>query len=65
MIRTVDKDGDGIYEPNLDCVWTIIAPEGKIIRLQFFYVNMEGIYGGCNYDVVEVSVLTKHTALFS
>ena len=54
--RSLDYDEDGHYENNLDCVWTIEAPEGMQIRLQFASFHLHnGSSGGNCTDFVEAS----------
>ena len=53
MIRSLDVDGDGHYEDNLDCIWIIVAPEDKVIRIEFANFSLEASPTGC-YDVLEV-----------
>ena len=53
-IYSIDGDGDGHYEPNLDCWWTIEAEVGHVIKINIaeFYVQYGSI---CEYDSLEVS----------
>ena len=58
MFGSLDADGNGMYEPNLNCAWQIIVPMGKVVFLQFLSFNLEDAYN-CHYDYVEVSELTQ------
>ncbi|XP_031795774.1 cubilin [Sarcophilus harrisii] len=51
-----DSNADGIYDKNLNCVWTIIAPINKIINLTFttFSLESSSFYRGCIYDYVKI-----------
>ena len=40
------------YEPNLNCVWHIVAPMNKQIRLNFTYLDIES--NDCNFDKIEI-----------
>ncbi|XP_072906539.1 adhesion G-protein coupled receptor G6 isoform X3 [Hemitrygon akajei] len=42
-----------IYDPNLACKWTILAPTGFIIQLTFQDFDLEEAQG-CPYDFVEI-----------
>lgn len=53
-IRSVDIDGDGFYEHNLDCVWQIIATENRIIAIQIISFDVEQSVGSNCYDLLEV-----------
>ena len=52
---TNDGDNDGYYDNNQDCVWTVIAPPTKVIRLEFHTFELEG-GSGCKHDYVRVSI---------
>ena len=41
------------YEDNLNCIWTITAPPGKIIQLTFNFFELEP-NPQCEYDSIEV-----------
>ena len=50
----------GLYPINIECIWTIRAPERSNIRLTFTDFNLEEFnqyYGKC-YDYVEVGSTT-------
>ena len=52
-IQSLDYDGDGQYENDLDCVWRIQAPENKVIKLTMGRFILED--SNCiNYDHLEV-----------
>ena len=52
-IGTRDTTGDGNYDNNLDCAWTLLAPSNKVVKLSFESFHLESNYD-CNYDYVEV-----------
>lgn len=43
---------NGQMDGELDCRWIVIAPPGKVIRLQLTQIDM--MDGGCSEDYVEV-----------
>ncbi len=60
---SVDDDGDNKYEANLECVWQIVVPDNKVIKLHFESFNVEtGL--NCPYDYVEVRLLSKAHLMF-
>ena len=52
-IRSVDRDGDGLYDNNLECVWVIVAPEATVIELKILYMDIEW-HKTCDSDYVRV-----------
>ena len=52
-IESVDGDKDGEYDSSLNCFWLIIAPEDKVIKLNFTRVDIE-FSSTCSYDKVQV-----------
>ncbi|CAH1246982.1 TLL1 [Branchiostoma lanceolatum] len=42
------------YDNNMDCVWTISAPEGIYIELEFTAFDVEAGGSSCSYDYVAV-----------
>ena len=52
-VRSVDRDQDGEYDPDLFCVWGIVAPQGMIIKLEFIEFGTE-VSAGCYYDYLKV-----------
>ena len=36
-----DLNGDGNYEPELNCQWTLAAPPGKVVKLRFTQFQLE------------------------
>jgi cubilin len=40
-ITSLDVDGDGSYEPELNCQWTVVAPPGKVVKLRFTRFQLE------------------------
>ena len=56
-ISSIDIDYDGRYENNQNCIWQIMADDGKVIKLTFSVFELEGPMAGiCRYDFVEVSI---------
>lgn len=43
---------NGQISGELDCQWTVLAPPGKVIRLQFTQIDM--MDSGCSEDYIEV-----------
>ena len=40
-ITSLDLNGDGNYEPELNCQWTLAAPPGKVVKLRFTQFQLE------------------------
>ena len=54
IIRSVDKNFDGMYDNDLHCVWIILAPPG--LKIQFGFIEFQ-LFKGCNdFITVRVSV---------
>nr|XP_044991063.1 cubilin [Jaculus jaculus] len=51
-----DSDSNGRYDKGLNCIWYIIAPVNKLIKLTFskFVLESSVIEGRCNYDYVKI-----------
>ena len=45
----------GNYTNSAECLWTLQAPEGKIVTLNFTFMDIEHSINGCNSDFLEVS----------
>jgi hypothetical protein len=41
VVQSLDADNDGLYEPNLNCQWLVLAQPNKVIRLTFSQFNVE------------------------
>ena len=54
-IISPDMDGDGYYEANLECDWTIIVEPGYVILLIIDAFNVES-GPNCSYDFLKVSI---------
>lgn len=65
VIQSVDANGDGKYDADLDCQWLIGGPDYESLEVTFETFNLEGrsvqqgrnvnVSGGeCPYDFVEV-----------
>ena len=56
-ITSLDSNSDGRYETDLNCHWTVVAPEAKIIKLRFTSFDLElrqnDTHQSC-WDYVEV-----------
>ena len=59
-IYSIDRDGDGHYEPNIDCWWTIKAEKGHLIRIYIPEFDVE-IDLNCFFDSLEVSEYSFET----
>jgi len=55
-LSSPDVNSDGVYEPDLDCVWTIIATGNSIVNLQFNSFVLHGEAPACP-DYVEVRIV--------
>lgn len=61
-LKSPDLDGDGLYESNLNCVWLVLANEGKNISFTVTAMDIEQGYSSrCPYDFLEVSSLKDFT----
>ena len=54
QITSVDRDGDGLYDPHLSCRTIIAAPKNFKIEIIFIDFNLTG-YSICFQDFVLVS----------
>ncbi|CAB1340813.1 unnamed protein product [Coregonus sp. 'balchen'] len=55
MFGSPDSNGDGNYEYNMDCLWTIAMPINKVINLTFSSFELEGTSTStCQYDYVKI-----------
>ena len=52
-IVATDRDGDGEYDADIQCVWVIAAPVGTGIELEFEYIDIESD-DECAFDSLEV-----------
>ena len=55
MINNVDYDGDGLYENNLECTWTIITEQNNIVQLFIFEFDLEED-DWCRFDKLKVQL---------
>lgn len=58
-IVSPDIDGNGKYEPNLDCWWHIIGLDGQVVKLTFVRLDIEERTTNisrlrCSYDFLEI-----------
>lgn len=60
-ITSVDSDGNGKYEHNLDCRWIIIVGDNKIVKLTVEGLGVES-HSTCYYDFLEVGTLKKQNS---
>ena len=42
------------YPNDLNCSWTITAPEGQIVQITFNQISIEGEVGDCEYDYIQL-----------
>ena len=50
---SLDSDNDGLYDANLDCVWTIESSDTQIVKLQIDSMDIQAD-GDCSFDFLEV-----------
>ncbi|NP_445784.3 cubilin precursor [Rattus norvegicus] len=52
-----DSDSNGRYDKGLSCIWYIVAPENKLVKLTFNVFTLEGpsSAGSCVYDYVQIA----------
>ena len=48
-----DYDKDGLYDLNIDCLWTVEAPEDYLIQFHIHSVDIESTIG-CIKDFLKV-----------
>ncbi|XP_068160694.1 cubilin [Antennarius striatus] len=53
MLGSPDSNQDGLYEPRMDCLWTIEMPVNKAINLTFTSFELESS-STCRFDYVKV-----------
>lgn len=65
-IKSVDRNGDHLYENDLDCLWLIIAEKGYVIELKFRHFDLE-YDDDCRFDFILVSLCQaiQHYLLWS
>ena len=56
FIKSPDFDGDGVYENNLGCSWTIIADTTYIVQLFVLEFQLEKDYW-CRFDNLKVKLV--------
>lgn len=56
MFGSPDPNLDGVYEPQMNCLWTIEMPVNKAVNLTFDSFELE-TSTNCRYDYVRVSIL--------
>ena len=54
-LRKPDFDGDGMYDHNLNCSWTIVADSDKIVQLSIFDFEAEEDEE-CRFDTLKVLI---------
>ena len=52
--KSPDVDGDGYYDYNVDCRWTIVVQSGKIVQFFIMEFDLER-ESTCRYDHLCVS----------
>lgn len=57
FVESPDINKDGLYEKNLDCIWTITVPDQSIVKLTFESFDLEDTndYTGKCRDYVQVN----------
>ena len=61
-VTAPDFDDDGLYQINVDCLWTIQAPEGYVIRYVIEFFEIEEAAGSiCTLDALIVSLISIQT----
>ena len=53
-IVSPDRNNDGLYDMEVDCLWIIVAPENQVIRHKIDQFLIEDA-SGCRKDVLRVS----------
>ena len=54
-ISPPDGDGDGCYDYNLECLYTVLGRKNEVIEFQVLYVDVEAS-SGCQFDYLRVSI---------
>ena len=54
MFTSMDSNNDGLYDNNLDCVWTIEASESQIVKLHVQSIDIQRDEL-CRFDFLEVN----------
>ena len=49
----IDRDNDGMYDPNRDCLWVLMAGEDERVMVRVFIMDVEKTED-CNTDYLEV-----------
>ena len=52
-IQSVDRNEDGLYDPNSKCYWILVAPVSTTIRIEFLSITLEES-NDCIYDFIAV-----------
>ena len=55
-VTAPDFDGDGLYDTNVDCLWTVQAPENYVIRYEIQFYEIEETSLHCVSDALMVIV---------
>ena len=55
QIVSPDEDGDGKYDHNMNCSWTIEAAEGEFIYFNFTQLSIHNSFR-CSEDKLTVSL---------
>ena len=53
VIVSPDSNGDGYYDNNVNCHWTIVVADDNVIRYAFIYFEVESS-NNCDKDVLSV-----------
>ena len=52
-IRAIDRDRNGKYDLDLQCLWSIVAPDDSRVQLKFLSMDIEDSFY-CLFDAVVV-----------
>ena len=58
---SVDRDGNGRYDPNLNCSWDIIAEEDEALQLKIISMDIEKS-ARCAKDYLKVRIYLAATS---
>ena len=63
-LRSPDYDGDGMYDDNLACRWTIVVEPRKIVQLVIIEFQLEQD-PWCRFDHLKVSVVLLYCCTYN
>ena len=62
LLSSFDTDGDGEYDNNVDCRWTIVAASNHEILVRILQMDIEYTID-CEYDYLKVGLLPFFCAM--